>query len=468
MQLFGSFLRGMNAAEDRQRQQAADARALEELTYQRGRRTVMDGRDDQTWSEGREDREYEVGTVRPLREQSARLGLQSEELGVKQQEFGLQRAPAIAKQQDESHAVNLAGAKQGQAIAAEGASQRRKMFVFEEAEAKRAEPMKALMAEIGMNEATLMAETRKMKQTFNQAALQGAQALKLGGGEAASAKLAQDWFNNNVMNGVKVELQKGKDGAWYALPDHGGEPQKLGSIADVWAAGEVMLTPEVFAESVAANRRAASELQMTEAEARAKDPRKFVETVQTPMGLQRADLSTGVVKPFTDTLGAPAPVTNATGATGQQPAVLQEVDQVFARMMQMNPNADDAAVWMEAYNQVKTKNRTSPEQARAEFYRSTLSKMLANVGPGRNQAEQQAAAESAAERMTEAFSAKYLGGAAAQPAQPGQMGIQPRQAPTSGAAGSSQDNPADATSFSAKPPSGTWVRLPDGRVVQTN
>lgn len=37
---------------------------------------------------------------------------------------------------------------------------------------------------------------------------------------------------------------------------------------------------------------------------------------------------------------------------------------------------------------------------------------------------------------------------------------------SSSGAGSSRDNPVDATQFTSSPPTGTWVRLPDGRVVQ--
>ncbi|KAF1009003.1 MAG: hypothetical protein GAK28_00635 [Luteibacter sp.] len=39
-------------------------------------------------------------------------------------------------------------------------------------------------------------------------------------------------------------------------------------------------------------------------------------------------------------------------------------------------------------------------------------------------------------------------------------------APPPAAPGASQDNPLDATSTSAPPPPGTWVRLPSGRVMQ--
>lgn len=51
--------------------------------------------------------------------------------------------------------------------------------------------------------------------------------------------------------------------------------------------------------------------------------------------------------------------------------------------------------------------------------------------------------------------------------------IEPPQEPVglglyqqSGGPGSSRDNPIPASSFDSKPPSGTWVRLPDGKVVQ--
>lgn len=128
---------------------------------------------------------------------------------------------------------------------------------------------------------------------------------------------------------------------------------------------------------------------------------------------------------------------------GKLPASVQEIEYIAKRMPRLEGESDQDH-FMRAAEFVK---RTGVRDPEVEF-RSTMLKIMDAQRAETGRADRDAAVEEA----------RYIMGQKLSPSRPG--GGQARSA------GQTQDDPIDVTTLASKPPPGTWVKLPNGNVMQ--
>jgi len=461
--IFQSMLYGMNQARAEQRQRREDEYVEGERAYQQQRRGVTDAREDTSWQDSREDRQYEVGVVRPMQTESAQLGLQSQrfvtgrqpveaaqtdakfeqgmvagELANQTAQFQLARQPVEARQRDARFGLEMQGAQNG--IVAQqlqiGSAQRAAQIE----EAQQPDRLNQIQIE------------RAQRQALDEVAKNGQQFFRLAstGNKQKAADLMNAVFAK-AMNDPDGDagLRVNQEGKYFMVGPDGNPVVMLGDENGVLQyAYQFASDYNTFAQSWQGIQDARAQAAAKEAEARATNPQRFVETMQQPDGtVAMVDRVTGTARPVTDAQTG-KPVRGAIdGRAGQMPKRLQEVEAVVARLQPVEGETDNDR-WMRAYSMVTSRAGMDPDQASADFYETVMRSLLRPDAMGRitPQATQQAQEQAA--QLTEDFRSRFLGG---------------RQS-ASGLGGQQSARPAPAPAASAAPyPDGTELQGPDGR-----
>lgn len=461
--IFQSMLYGMNQARAEQRQRREDEYVEGERAYQQQRRGVTDAREDTSWQDSREDRAYEVGVQRPLQTESAQLGVQSQRFAVGRQpveaqqqdakfqqgmeagalsnqaaRFSVARMPVEARQQDARFGMEMQGAQQG--IVA------RQLQI---GSAQRAAQIEAAQQPDKLDEIRLERERRGAMDALAKAGQQFVLTGMKGDKQRAAQIINQTWAEATDDPDGDAGVRVNEQGKYYLEGPDGRPVLMLGDEDQVMQyAFQFLSDPVTFAQSRQATYAARAAAQAKEAEARATNPERFVETMQQPDGtVAMIDRTTGTARPVTDAQTG-KPVRGAVdGRAGQIPARLQEVEAVVARLQPVEGETDDDR-WMRAYSMVTSRAGMDPDQASADFYETVMRSLLRPDAMGRitPQATQQAQEQAA--QLTEDFRSRFLGG---------------RQS-ASGLGGQQPARPAPAPAASAAPyPDGTELQGPDGR-----
>lgn len=500
--IFQSMLYGMNQARGEQRQRREDEYVEGERAYQQQRRGVTDAREDASWQDSREDRAYEVDVQRPLQTESAQLGVQSQRFAVGRQpieaaqtdakfqqgmeagalsnqaaRFSVSRMPIEARQQDARFGMDMQGAQQGLVARQLQIGSAQRAAQIEEAQ----QPDKLDEIRLERERKAAMDALAKAGQRFMVTGMQGKK-------QEAAQLINQTWAeatnDPDGDAGVRVDEQ---DRYYLEGPD--GKPVlMLGDEDQVMQYAFTFLSdPVTFAQSRQATYAARAAAQAKEAEARATNPQRFVETMQQPDGtVAMIDRTTGTARPVTDAQGRPVQGT-VQGAGGSIPAKLQ-VAQAYLQNMQRRPGESEGDAWIRAFHESNQRSDASPSAAARDFYASTLRVLTQNAYGARGQ---EAALQSAAQ-MTQEYMQRFFPGeelplaelaqieaemAAQQPQQQqSASGLLGQASPTLGLAtnlaarlvgatqGQQPARPAPAPASSAAPyPDGTELQGPDGR-----
>lgn len=385
-----SMFRGMYDAEDRQRLRKEQQFADEERDYQSGRRSVLDSRQDTAWSQGLEDRDYELNTARPMREESSRIALEG-------QRFDATRRPIIARHEDEAHSSNMAGARLNREVTSAQAGREKQRYLWDLQDHEREAPIKAKLAELQMDEVTFRQQVAEAQNGYRKAAAEFQR--------TNDPRVFADWYNRDIQDGNKVRFEQDKDGAWVAIPEVG-EPRKVGSAEDVAMYAYALTNPDVFLESMVATRAAQREAAAAEAKARAEHPERFNKLIMAPDGtMQTVDLGNRKAAPVTDAQGgAVRGILNGRG--NSVPADLQKVEAIFKRLPTIEGESDDAR-WMRAWDKMTRSKSTSPEAAVAGFYQALTKNLVKPDITGRVDPKAVAAAQEQAKQLTNEFAREY-------------------------------------------------------------
>lgn len=499
--IFQSMLYGMNQARAEQRQRREDEFVEGERAYQQQRRGVTDQREDTSWQDSREDRAYEVGVQRPLQTESAQLGVQSQRFAVGRQpveaqqqdakfqqgmeagalsnqaaRFGVARMPVEARQQDARFGMEMQGAQQG--IVA------RQLQI---GSAQRAAQIEAAQQPDKLDEIRLERERRGAMDALAKAGQQFVLTGMQGDKQRAAQIINQTWAQATDDPDGDAGVRVNEQGKYYLEGPDGRPVLMLGDEDQVMQyAFQFLSDPATFAQSRQATYAARSAAQAKEAEARATNPQRFVETMQQPDGtVAMVDRVTGTARPVTDAQGRPVQGT-AQGAGGSIPAKLQ-VAQAYLQNMQRRPGESEGDAWIRAFHESNQRSEVSPTAAARDFYASTLRALTQNAYGTRGQ---EAALQTAAQ-MTQEYMQRFYPGAElpledlaqieaemvpAQPQQQSASGLLGQVSPTLGLAtnvaarlvgatqGQQSARPAPASAASAAPyPDGTELQGPDGR-----
>lgn len=461
--IFQSMLYGMNQARAEQRQRREDEFVEGERAYQQQRRGVTDQREDTSWQDSREDRAYELGVQRPLQTESAQLGVQSQRFAVGRQpveaqqqdakfqqgmeagalsnqaaRFSVARMPVEARQQDARFGMEMQGAQQGIVARQLQIGSAQRAAQIEEAQ----QPDRLNQIQIERAQRQALDEVAKNGQQFFQLASTG---NKQKAADLMNAVFAKAMNDPDGDAGLRVN----QEGKYFMVGPDGNPVAMLGDENGVLQyAYQFASDYNTFAQSWQGIQAARAQAAAKEAEARATNPQRFVETMQQPDGtVAMIDRTTGTARAVTDEQTG-KPVRGAIdGRSGQMPARLQEVEAVVARMQPQEGESDDDR-WMRAYSMVTSRAGMDPEQASADFYETVMRGLLKPDLTGRITPEAVQQAQQQAAQLTEDFRSRFLGG---------------RQS-ASGLGGQPPARPAPAPASSAAPyPDGTELRGPDGR-----
>jgi hypothetical protein len=431
--IFQSMLYGMNQARGEQRQRAEDEYVAGERQYQQQRRGVTDQREDTSWQDSREDRQYEVGVQRPLQTESAQLGVQSQRFAVGRQpveaqqqdaqfqqgmeagalsnqaaRFSVGRMPIEARQQDARFGVDMQSAQQGIVGRQLQLGSARRAAQIEEAQ----QPGKLDEIRLERERKAAMDELGRVGQRFM---LTGQQGKKQDAAQLINQTWAKATGDTDGDAGVRVNEQ----GQYYLEGPDGRPLMMLGDEDQVMQYAFTFLSdPTTFAQSRQATYAARAQAQAKEGEARASNPQRFTETVQRPDGsIALLDRATGQATSVRDEGGQPLRGA-VDGRSGQMPARLQEVEAIYSRLRPLEGESEDDR-YLRAYSQVTSRAGLDPDQAAADFYETVMRGLLKPDLTGRVTPEGAQAAQQQAAALTEDFRQRFLSGRSASGLRPG-------------------------------------------------
>lgn len=412
--IFQSMLHGMNQARGERRQRREDEYIAGERAYQQQRRGVTD-----QWQD--EDRAYEVGIQRPLKTESAQLG-------VEQQRFDVGRQPVLAAQQDAKHQQGMvAGELANQAsrfslgrmpvearqkdqrfgVEMQGAQQGNVMRALQIGSAERAAQIEAAQQPGKLDEIRL---ERERKATLDAVAKSGQQFMLTGmqGDKQRAAQIInQTWAQATNDPDGDAGVRVNEQGQYYLEGPDGRPALMLGDEDQVMQyAFQFLSDPSAFAQSRQATYAARAAAQSKEAEARATQPQRFVETMQQPDGtVAMVDRATGTARTVTDAKSGQPVRGNVQGQGGSVPAKLQ-VAQAYFQRMQRRPGESDGDAWIRAFHESNQRSEVSPTAAARDFYASTVRALSQSA---RNQQQRDRAQQQAAQ-MTQDYMDRFFPG----------------------------------------------------------
>jgi hypothetical protein len=393
------FIRGRQAALDERYREADEKRRNEQFSWQR--EGAAHARTQRGW-EG-EDRNYVAGERQYTGARRAVLDSRVDE----DRAHEVERRPIETQQRDALFNEQVAGARTSRQIAGQREAREQKQFAFQMADAERVDRLKAVQAELGLDDLQTQQAVRRAQKAFGDTAFRVQRRLTAGDEAGALGEL-EAFYNTEIPDGGQIRLTKGKDkdgNVVIVAVGKDGAVTPLGTMRDVMIAARTLTSPEVFLESMLEGERARAAAEAKEREARTTFPNRYYETVQEPGGgLRQIDRGTGTSRQIVDEQTG-GPVQAMLGGNGNKvPAKLQEVSALFEKLPPIEGESPDQR-WIRAYEQASQSRAKAPEQAVRDFYQTTLAAMMRSaIGP---RAQEQAAARAA--ELTAAYEGKYFG-----------------------------------------------------------
>jgi hypothetical protein len=309
--------------------------------------------------------------------------------------FQVARQPIEARQQDARFGMDMQGAQQGVVARQLQIGSAQRAAQIEEAQ----QPDK-------LDEIRLERERRGAMDALAKAGQQFVLTGMQGDKQKAAQLINQTWAQATDDPDGDAGVRVNEQGQYYLEGPDGRPVLMLGDEDQVMQyAFQFLSDPATFAQSRQATYAARAQAQAKEAEARATNPQRFVETMQQPDGtVAMVDRATGKARQVTDAQGKPV-LGTAQGQGDSVPAKLQ-VAQAYFQRMQRKPGESDGDAWIRAFHESNQRSEVSPRADARDFYASTLRTLSQSaITPRqREQAYQQAA------QMTQDYMQRFYPG----------------------------------------------------------